>query len=92
MPEIVKSQRQTIISYLILFLLILVAVAVGVKQQLYERFVPEGTILSDGLFSDDFTAAGDIETCNSNNLYEKIDFTNCNFCFDGFQCHIANNW
>jgi len=85
MPEIANHSRtQTIISYALIILLVLIAAAVGLKQQFYESFTSEppdstpagntkNTILSDNLFGSDFTPAGQIETYNSANLYEKID-------------------
>jgi hypothetical protein len=74
MPEAIRnSRRQTIISHSLLILLILIAVAVGLKQQSYQKFVPDQTALSDDLFGGNFIAAENIETYNSDNLYEKID-------------------
>jgi Uri superfamily endonuclease len=67
------SRTQTIISLFIIILLVLVAVAVGLKQKSYQNFIPDQTILSNNLLGSDFTAAGDVETYNSDNLYEKID-------------------
>ena len=74
MPESTShSHTQTIISLFIIILLILAAAAVGLKQQSYQKFTADQTILSDNLLGSDFTAAGDVETYNSDNLYEKID-------------------
>jgi hypothetical protein len=74
MPESTSHSRtQTIISLFIIILLILVAAAVGLKQQSYQKFTADQTILSDNLFGSNFTTAGDVETYNSDNLYEKID-------------------
>jgi len=73
MSEISKTRSQTVISYLLIFLFILAAIAIGIKQQFYEKSVLGDTILSDGLFGTNFSPAGDVETYNSDNLYEKID-------------------
>ena len=78
-----KNGRQTIISYLILLLLIIIAFAIGLKQQSYQKFNPNAdsqdtsgsvkAILNDSLFGDKFAAMGNIENYNPTNLYEKID-------------------
>jgi len=73
MSEISKNRSQTVISYLLIFLLILAAIAIGIKQQFYEKSVLGDTIFSDGLFGANFAPAGDVVTYNSDNLYEKID-------------------
>ena len=84
MPQSVRnSRRQTIISYLIIIFLISIAVAVCFKQKYYQKPVsdsltgpkaaPAPTILSADLFAGNFTAAENVETYDSNNLYEKID-------------------
>ncbi len=74
MPESANhNHTQTIISFFIIILLIFIAVAVGLKQQSYQKSIPDQTILSDDLFGTNFTAAENVETYNSDNLYEKID-------------------
>jgi hypothetical protein len=79
-----NSPRQTIISYFLIILLALIAAAVGVKQRFYEKAASDQTILSDNLFGTYFPPAGDIETYNSDNLYEKIDGKDDLYLSNGF--------
>lgn len=73
MSEKNKSSKQTIISYLLIILLALLAAAVGLKQKSYQKSGSDSAILSADLFAGNFTAAEDIENYNSGSLYEKID-------------------
>lgn len=85
MPQSIQnSWRQTIISYLIIISLILIAVAVGFKQKSYQKSGFEQSILADNLFGGNFSPAGDVETYNSNNLYEKIDGKDDLYLSNGF--------
>lgn len=75
------GRTQTIISYLIIILLILIAVAILFKQQSYQNYTlqnesgSDNSILSNDIFGKGFsaTAVGDVESYDSGNLYEKID-------------------
>ncbi len=59
MPQSVqKNHRQTIISYALIILLILIAAAIGLKQQSYEKTASQDIILSDNLFGSDLPPAG----------------------------------
>lgn len=68
-----NSRRQTIISCLIIIILVLIAVAIGFKQNSYQKSGSDRTIISDNLFGSDFSPAGEIENYNRHNLYIKID-------------------
>lgn len=79
-----NSPRQTTISYLLITLLVFIAAAVGVKQRFFQKTASQDTILSDNLFGEDFSSAGDVETYNSDNLYEKIDGRDDLYLSNGF--------
>lgn len=67
------SRKQTILSFSVIILLIFIAVAVGIKQQYYEKASYGDTILADGLLGAKFAPAGDVENYLPANLYEKIN-------------------
>jgi hypothetical protein len=74
MPQSTRnSLRQTVISWFLLILLVLIAVVIGFKQKSYQKSGSDSAILSADLFAGNFTAAEDIENYNSSSLYEKID-------------------
>ena len=83
------NQSHTIMSYVIVLALIVIFIAILIKQKHY--YVPNASIaeknivvdpsagqktsawLSEQLFGDDFKPANDTENYNAENLYEKID-------------------
>ena len=90
MPEAIKRNRtHTAISYLILFVLVLIFTAIIIKQRHY--YIPTSPVsqksvtqsrpaspqtqswLDEQLFGMDFKPANETEIYNANNLYEKID-------------------
>ncbi|MGA2914580.1 MAG: DUF6599 family protein [Sedimentisphaerales bacterium] len=95
MPQFIQNhRRQTIISCLIIVSLILIAVAVGLKQKFYQKPASDSltepkataaqTILSADIFDSNFSPVGDTETYNSHNLYEKIDGRDDLYLGNGF--------
>jgi hypothetical protein len=89
MAQTSNSRKQTIISFIILFTIVLVFAAVITKQKHFNPSVstipqngatanqPSGTKtsawLSEQLLGPDFKPANDVENYNAENLYEKID-------------------
>jgi len=86
MPEAINRNRtHTIISYVILFVLIIIFIAIITKQKHY--YVPAAPIaekttaetpktqawLNPQLFGADLEPANEVENYNAANLYEKID-------------------
>jgi hypothetical protein len=74
------TKKQTIISCLIVVALIIIAVAIGFKQNNFTYFnaniaaeAEKTAFLIDSLFGEGFASAGNVENYNSDNLYEKID-------------------
>ncbi|MGB8226115.1 MAG: DUF6599 family protein [Sedimentisphaerales bacterium] len=85
MPQSTRnSLRQTVISWFLLILLVLIAVAIGFKQKSYQKPGSDSAILSADLFAGNFTAAQDIENYNSKSLYEKIDGKDDLYLSNGF--------
>ena len=84
-----KNQLHTIINYIILFVLVIIFIAILIKQKHYyvsnasmaekttaaNRPVPPKTAtwLSEQLLGQDFKPANNTENYNADNLYEKID-------------------
>jgi hypothetical protein len=84
-----RNQSHTIISYIIILALVVIFIAILIKQKHY--YVPNASIaeknavvnqsagpktsawLSEQLLGDDFKPANDVENYNSEKLYEKID-------------------
>ncbi|MGD0785065.1 MAG: DUF6599 family protein [Sedimentisphaerales bacterium] len=84
-----RNQSHTIISYIIVIALVVVFIAILIKQKHY--YVSDASIaeknvaanrpatsqppswLSEQLFGDDFKPANNVENYNADNLYEKID-------------------
>ena len=84
MPEKIKQNRkQSIASCIVVATLVVVAIAIGFKQNYFTQFDTDSTnittktekaaFLTDSLFGEGFVPAGGIENYNSDNLYEKID-------------------
>jgi hypothetical protein len=87
--EIKRNRTHTAISYVILFVLVIIFIAVLIKQKHYyvpisqtpQKSVPQiqpaspktQSWLGGQLFGTDFKPANKIETYNADNLYEKID-------------------
>ncbi|MFA5292027.1 MAG: DUF6599 family protein [Phycisphaerae bacterium] len=90
MPEAInKNRTHTIISYIILFVLIIIFIGIITKQKHY--YVPAAPTtantasenksvtpktqdwLNQQLFGADFKPANEVESYNADNLYEKID-------------------
>lgn len=83
--EIKRNRTHTAISYLILFVLVVILAIVLIKQKHY--YVPTSPVsqkiepaspktqswLGSQLFGSDFKPANEIETYNAANLYEKIN-------------------
>jgi hypothetical protein len=74
------TKKQTIISCLIVVALIIIAVAIGFKQNHFTYFnanisieAEKAVFLTDSLFGEGFAPADIVENYNSDNLYEKID-------------------
>lgn len=84
MPEKIKqSRKQSIASCIVVAALVIIAIAIGFKQNHFAQFNTDATdnsakvekniFLIDKLFGEGFSPAGGVENYNSENLYEKID-------------------
>lgn len=96
-----NSKKQSIISYLIIGVLVLIVVYIfltqgGKQAPTSPKAVKTQTVLADDLFGSDFKPAGNGEIYDSNNLYVKIDGREDLYLNNGFkslQCRrfVKNN-
>jgi len=103
--KIKQNPKQSIISCLIIAALVIIAVAIGFKQNYFTQFnadiadaaneTEKAVFLTDSLFGEGFAPAAGVENYNSDNLYEKIDGKADLYLTNGFlslqTCRFAEN-